>query len=574
MTRPLPRLPARNLERANLAIAAVLAALVVVGSGAATPAQEAERADGRVGLREGGRAPDGRVQHGERPGGQAESRPAESRPGGDTAPRTEGRADARPDSRPERDASVRRLPTDSTTEHTLDLGGRTLRFRATAGSIPLFEGEGGPLRAEVGYVAFTMAPPAGTPAGARPLTFLFNGGPGAASAYLNIGAVGPWRLPLDGASVSTPPALVPNAETWLDFTDLVFVDPPGTGFSRIVGGEPARKQFWSVDGDAEALAVVLRKWIDQTGRRSAPTFLVGESYGGFRVPKLARALASDQGVGVRGLVLISPVLDFATLAQRRHLPATWTYALPSMAAAALEARGTFSPAALAEAEHYAATDYLADLLKGERDGEAVERLSARVAALTGLDPALVRRLAGRIDTRTFQRELFRHQGLVGSAYDATVTAFDPSPSAARTQFPDPVLDSTKAPLTAAITALYRGPLKWSHDQPYQLLSGEVNGQWNWGRGRAPPDVVDEVRTILSADRAARILVVHGASDLVTPYFATKQILGQLPVYGEADRLALKVYRGGHMFYSEDVSRKAFRQDAEAFFRAALGAGSK
>ncbi|MFL9827977.1 S10 family peptidase [Rhodoplanes sp. SY1] len=571
MTRPLPLLPASNLRRASLATAAaVLAALAVVGSGAPIPAQEVTRSDGRVGLREGGRAPDGRVQHGERPGGPAESRPAESRPGGDTAPKTEVRPEARPDSRPERDANVRRLPSDSTTEHTLDVGGRTLRFKATAGSIPLFEGEGGPLRAEVGYVAFTMAPPAGTAAGSRPVTFLFNGGPGAASAYLNIGAVGPWRLPLDGASISTPPVLVPNAETWLDFTDLVFVDPPGTGFSRIVGGEPARRQFWSVDGDAEALAVVLRKWIDQTGRRSAPTFLVGESYGGFRVPKLARELASDQGVGVRGLVLISPVLDFATLAQRRHLPATWTYALPSMAATALEARGAFSPAALAEAEHYAATDYLADLVKGERDREAVERLSARVAALTGLDPALVRRLAGRIDTRTFQRELFRDRGLVGSAYDATVTAYDPTPSAARSQFPDPVLDSTKAPLTAAMTELYRGPLKWSHDQPYRLLNGEVNGQWNWGRGRAPPEVVDEVRTILSADRAARILVVHGASDLVTPYFATKQILDQLPVWGEADRLALKVYRGGHMFYSEDVSRKAFRQDAEAFFRGALG----
>lgn len=581
MIRSSPSLLARRPRRAGLSVsaAAVLAALVVVGSGSPTPAQEARQEagpDGRVGLREPGRPPDGRIQHGQRSDGPAEprpaeSRPAETRPAGDAAPRPEGRTEGRTEARPERDANVRRLPTDSTTEHTLDVGGRTVRFKATAGSIPLFEGEGGPLRAEVGYVAFAMAPPAGGNATTRPVTFLFNGGPGAASAYLNIGAIGPWRLPLDGASVSTPPVLVPNAETWLDFTDLVFVDPPGTGYSRIVGGEPARRQFWSVDGDAEALAVVLRKWIDQTGRRAAPKFLVGESYGGFRVPKLARELASGQGVGVRGLVLISPVLDFTTLAQRRHLPMTWVDDLPSMAAAALEKRGAWSPAALAEAEQYATTDYLADLLKGERDREAVERLTSRVAALTGLDPALVRRLAGRIDTRTFQRELFRDQGLVGSAYDATVTAFDPTPAAARTQFPDPVLDSTKAPLTAAMTELYRGPLKWSHDQPYHLLSSEVNGQWNWGRGRSPPEVVDALRTVLSADRAARVLVVHGASDLVTPYFATKQILGQLPIYGEADRLALKVYRGGHMFYSEDVSRKAFRTDAEAFFRAALGA---
>jgi carboxypeptidase C (cathepsin A) len=408
----------------------------------------------------------------------------------------------------------------------------------------------------------------------RPVTFLFNGGPGAASAYLNIGAIGPWRLPLDGATASTAPVLVPNAETWLDFTDLVFVDPPGTGYSRLVGGEPVRRQLWSVDGDAEALAVVVRKWIDQHGRQGAPKFLVGESYGGFRVPKLARTLASREGVGVRGLILVSPVLDFASLGQRRHQPQSWVAALPSMAAAALERNNGFSAEALSAAERYAATDYLADLMRGERDTAAVDRMTARVAALTGLDPALVRRLAGRVDTSTFQRELWRSRGLVGSAYDATVTAFDPDPSAARSHFPDPVLDSTKAPIVAAMSELYRGRLRWSHDQLYRLLNDEVSGQWNWGRGRSAPQVVDEVRTILASDRDARILVVHGASDLVTPYFANKLILDQLPVWGSADRAALKVYRGGHMFYAQDDSRKALRRDAEAFFRAALQGAAK
>ncbi|RAI39556.1 S10 family peptidase, partial [Rhodoplanes roseus] len=494
--------------------------------------------------------------------------------------RPAARPSARPSTPPERpaaqsgrDANARRLPSDSTTEHTLEAGGRTLRFKATAGSIPLFEGDGGPLRAEVAYVAFTM-PAAGPDAPPRPVTFLFNGGPGAASAYLNIGAVGPWRLPLDGATASTAPVLVPNAETWLDFTDLVFIDPPGTGYSRIVGDDSARRHFWSVDGDAEALAVVVRKWIDQNGRQRAPKFLVGESYGGFRVPKLARALATREGVGVRGLVLVSPVLDFAMLGQRRHLPQSWVTLLPSMAAAALELKGAYTAEALAEAERYAATDYLADLMRGERDQAAVDRMTTRVAALTGLDAALVKRLAGRIDMRTFQRELYRDRGLVGSAYDATVTAFDPTPSAAQTHFPDPVLDATKAPLVSAMTELYRGPLKWSHDQPYRILNDEVNGQWNWGRSRSSPQVVDELRTILSGDRDARLLVVHGASDLVTPYFANKLILDQLPVYGSPERAALKVYRGGHMFYSEDVSRAAFRTDAEAFFRAALKGGAK
>ncbi|WP_129610800.1 S10 family peptidase, partial [Rhodoplanes serenus] len=396
-----------------------------------------------------------------------------------------------------------------------------------------------------------------------------------ASAYLNIGAIGPWRLPLDGASVSSPPALVTNAETWLPFTDLVFVDPPGTGYSRVVGSGDARRQFWSVDGDAEGLAVFVRKWIEQNARQRSPKVLVGESYGGFRAPKLARALATREGVGVRGLVLVSPVLDFAALGQRRHDPQSWVRHLPSMAATVLEQRGAGTPQALAAAEEWAATDYLAALMRGERDAAAIERIVPRLAELTGLDPALVRQLAGRIDTATFQRELYRARGLVGSAYDATVTAFDPSPSAARSHFPDPVLDATKAPLTAAMTELYRGRLGWSHDQPYRLLNDEVNSNWNWGRGRSAPQVVDEVRAFLSGDRAARLLVVHGASDLVTPYFATKLILDQLPVYGAPERSALAVYRGGHMFYSLDDSRKAMRRDAETFFRAVLkGAGGE
>lgn len=466
-------------------------------------------------------------------------------------------------------ADPKKLPADVTTDQTVTIGGRAVKFRATAGSIPLLDAESGDLRAEVGFVAYTMGDPA-----SRPVTFLFNGGPGAASAYLNIGAVGPWRLPLAGATASTPPVLVPNGESWLDFTDLVFVDPPGTGYSRIVGGDKVRERFWSIEGDADALAVAVRKWIVKNGRERSPKFLVGESYGGFRVPMIARALAREEGIGVRGMVLISPVLDFTTLAKRDHAPMGWVMHLPSMAAAALEARHAFDEKALAEAEHYATGDYLADLLRGERDAEAVARMSDKVAALTGLDPALVRRLAGRVDNRTFQRELFRERGLIGSAYDAAVTAYDPTPAAARSRYLDPVLDATKAPITAAMTQLYRDTLGWTIDRPYALLNDAVSSQWNWGGGRSAPEVVDEVRDFLASDPKTRLMVAHGAADLVTPYFANKLILQQLPVYGEASRATLEVYRGGHMFYSEDGSREKFRRDAEAFFRAALNGAEK
>jgi carboxypeptidase C (cathepsin A) len=492
---------------------------------------------------------------------------------------------ARP--RAQNDNTALRLPADSTTEHMVELPGRTLRFKATAGSIPLLDAESGALQAEIAYVAYVIGDPGsaaspaspgnsgdpgtpGNPAASRPLTFLFNGGPGAASAYLDIGAVGPWRLPFSNISASATPALEPNAETWLDFTDLVFIDPVATGYSHIVAsGDNVRRQFFSVDGDADALAVVIRKWVEKNGRQSAVKFVVGESYGGFRVPKVARALTGRQGVGVRGLIMISPVLDFANFGLRRHMPMSWVTRLPSMAATVFEATAPFNRDALREVEAYASGDYLRDLMRGERDAEAIERMTPRVAGYTGLDAAEVKRLGARIDNGTFQRELNRKRGMVASAYDPTITAYDPSPNSPTGRFSDPVLDAIGPPITGAMTALYQGPLKWRVDQPYRLLNGDINNQWNWGRGRAGPEVVDDLRNALAGDRDLYAMVAHGASDLVTPYFGSQLILDQLPVFGSADRLKLAVYGGGHMFYSRDASRRAFREDALALYRAAM-----
>ena len=476
-----------------------------------------------------------------------------------------GEPGARP-ARPQND-NAQRLPADSTTDHAIELPGRPLRFKATAGSIPLNDAESGALQAEIAYVSYVRGDAADP---SRPVTFLFNGGPGAASAYLDIGAVGPWRLPFDNISASATPALEPNAETWLDFTDLVFIDPAATGYSHIVAsGDNVRRQFFSVDGDADALAVVIRKWIEKNGRQASMKFLVGESYGGFRVPKVARALTGRQGVGVRGLILISPVLDFANFGLRRHAPMSWVMRLPSMAATVFETKGGFDREALREVETYATGDYLRDLMRGERDAEAIERMTPRVAAYTGIDPTQVKRLAARVDTQTFQRELNRQRGMVASAYDPTITAFDPSPNSASGRFSDPVLDAIGPPITSAMTALYQGPLKWRVEQPYRLLNGEINGQWNWGRGRTGPEVVEDLRNALAGDRELHALVAHGASDLVTPYFGSQLIIDQLPVFGSADRLKLSVYGGGHMFYSRDASRRAFRDDAQALYRAVL-----
>ncbi|GAB6842793.1 peptidase S10 [Methylorubrum rhodinum] len=473
---------------------------------------------------------------------------------------------------PEREG--RRLPADSTTEQKIDLGeGRALSFKATAGSLGLVD-EDGKLQAEIAFIAYLKP---GTPeeTRARPITFAINGGPGAASAYLNIGAIGPWRLPTDGGTISPSQRLdlKPNASTWLDFTDLVFLDPVGTGYSRAADGDG--KKYWSVDSDASILAATIARYLRQNDRLASPKFFVGESYGGFRGPLIAQKLQDDVGIGLSGLVLLSPVLDFAWLQSPRTTPWGFVTRLPSLAAAALERAGTAPNRSLMkEAEAYAAGDYLADLLKGPADREAVARLTQRVAALTGLDPETVRRQAGRISAGSYQREIGREAGRVASAYDTGVTGWDPDPNAPHSGFEDPVLTGLTAPFTGAMVRLYAERLNWRvESMRYELLNNAVNRGWSWGSGRSPPEAMGALKDAMALDGALRVLVVHGFTDLVTPYFTSKLLIDQMPVYGAPDRLKLSVYPGGHMFYTRPDSRKAFHDDAADLFARALKARS-
>ncbi|GJE56780.1 S10 family peptidase [Methylobacterium thuringiense] len=478
---------------------------------------------------------------------------------------------------PERGSETRegrKLPADSFTEHSLALpGGRTIDFTATAGSLGLVD-ESGKLQAEIAFIAYVKKGDAKDVA-SRPVSFAINGGPGAASAYLNIGALGPWRLPTDGTSISPSQkiALQPNAETWLDFTDLVFIDPVGTGYSRAADGDG--KSYWNVDGDASVLASSIARYLRQNDRMASPKFYVGESYGGFRGPLIASKLQEEIGVGLSGLVLLSPVLDFAWLQSARTTPWGFVTRLPSLAAAALERSGAVPTRSLmAEAERYAAGDYLTDLLKGPGDTEAVARLSGRVSALTGLDPETTRRQAGRPTTNSYQREIGRDLGRVSSAYDTSVTGWDPDPTAPHSGFEDPVLTALQAPLTSAMVELYGKTLNWRvTNMRYELLNGAVNRGWSWGSGRSAPEVMGALKGILSLDGSLRVLVAHGYTDLVTPYFTSKLLIDQMPAYGGGERLKLAVYPGGHMFYARADSRAAFHADAADMFARALQARS-
>jgi carboxypeptidase C (cathepsin A) len=460
-------------------------------------------------------------------------------------------------------AEPHRLPADSTTKQTVALPGRTLAFTATAGSIHLFNDKGEP-QADIAYTAYQLD---GADPHSRPVTFFFNGGPGAASAYLQLGATGPWRLPIggDAAISSASPDLAPNAETWLDFTDLVFVDPVGTGYSRFVAtDEDVRKRFYSIDGDVNALAVVMRRWLEKSDRLLSPKFIVGESYGGIRVPKMVHELQSEQGVGVRGLILISPVLDFREFNGSSLLQ--YVASLPTMAAVAREAKSPVSRADMADVEAYARGDFLGDLVKGEADTDATTRLADRVAALTGIDQAVSRRLAGRFGVNEFRREFDRRDSKVTGRYDASVLGLDPDPDSSSSHFSDPSGDPLIAPLTSAAVDLITRKLNWRPDGSYHLLNGAVERSWDFGRGRSPAESISELRQILALDPKLKLLVGHGLFDLATPYFGSKILLDQLPAYASPERVKLVVYPGGHMFYSRDGSRQAFRAEAEMMMK--------
>ena len=469
---------------------------------------------------------------------------------------------ARTEEDKDQSSSQPRLPAPSITRHKLELKGRTIEFTATVEAIPLRNGKN-ELTGELVMTSFTKD---GDGSRRRPVLFAMNGGPGVASAWLDLGLVGPWRLPMSGESLysSATPVAMPNDETFLDFTDLVFVDPIGTGYSRTIGKEDnGESSFYSVDGDVQSVAVAIRRWLVKHDRLVSPKFLIGESYSGIRVPKVAHELQVNQGVGVNGAVLVSPVLDFATITGPRHNVLQWVAALPSMAATVLDAKGPVSAAQLAEAEAYAANEYLTDLARGERDGQALDRIAPRVAALIGLDVKSVRRLAGRIDGQTFRRERDRDAGTIGSPYDATVGGLDPNPNSAFSYaFEDPFLVGFGAPLASTMIEVY-SKLKWAPERKYELLSKSVSQAWKWGNRTSAPQSVDDLQKVMALDPGFKLLVAHGYADLVTPYFGSKLMLAQLPKLGDAERAKLIVYPGGHMFYSRDASRIAFRKEAEA-----------
>jgi carboxypeptidase C (cathepsin A) len=453
------------------------------------------------------------------------------------------------------------------THHSMALGDHRIDYEAIAETLPLTDAKGTTTATifTVSYIADSK------PGVARPVSFVFNGGPGAASVFLHLGAMGPEVLQTrpDGAVPNPPGHLIDNQATWLGFTDLVFVDPVGTGFSRGKGKEEnPDKPFWDVRADIASLGSVIRLWLTRNQRWASPVYLVGESYGGFRAAAMTQSLPHDVGINVKGIVLISPALDLSALHQGdRDLLAT-AFLLPSYAATAAAYNPTPPSRDISAAERFALSDYLVGLAALKGQPSPADPFINRVAGITGVPEDIVRRYRGRIPRHVFAREILRSRREVVSLYDSTITRpAGPEGNEAG----DPVLQPAVAAYGTAFNAYLAEALGVHTDLAYRVLPREISQQWNWEDQRQHGSdglAMSSLEAALLEDSGTRVLIVNGRDDLVTPYLASRWLVDQLEVPADVRAgIRLRVYDGGHMVYMHPAARSQLARDAAELYGA-------
>jgi carboxypeptidase C (cathepsin A) len=455
------------------------------------------------------------------------------------------------------------LPADAHVAQSITVDGKPLKYTATVGTIPIKNAEG-KATGEVVFAAYTVDEPN------RPVTFAFNGGPGAASVYLNLGAIGPKHVPFgaEGQSPSDPATLTDNPGTWLGFTDLVFIDPIGTGFSQsLVSPAETKTLFYGPDQDISYLSRIVFDWLVKNNRLLSRKYIVGESYGGYRAPRLASYLQSQIGVAVNGIIMVSPALSPAAGSQDLS-PIPWMITLPSIVAANYERAGKLSHETMDPVIAYTESEYATDLIKGFADPMATDAMVKKVTELTGLDPTFVRESGGRLETQAFLREEFREKGKLGSRYDPNVTAFDPYPYAPTQETNDPILLSIIAPTTTAMVDFVTNIVGWKTDVRYNALSFDVNNAWDRkgdSGAFAGAASANDLRIAVATDPKLRVLIAHGWADLSCPFMGSVLTVNQIPIMGDPTRVVVHEYPGGHMYYSRLASSLALRQDVMDLF---------
>ena len=459
-------------------------------------------------------------------------------------------------------------PISAAKRFTGTFGGQRITYTTTVAEQVLKDDKGKPKAAIVttSYIAEPRNPN-------RPVTFLFNGGPGSASLWLQMGAFGPKRvaIPSDARDDGAPPyPILDNPDSLLDVTDLVFIDPVGTGFSHAIG-DTDPKDYWGVTKDAKSVAKVIRQWLSENGRWNSPKYLGGESYGTTRSAAVVNELEGQYNdVALNGVILISTVLDFGAGAETEGAELGYITTLPSMAVTALfHGKATAaSPEAFAEeARQFAIGPYAAFLLKGQRAG-AEERAAVRreLARFTGLSEAYLDRADLRVTSGRFYKELLRDRGLTVGRLDSRYTGRDYD-NAGETPDNDPSFYGIDAGYTAAANAYFRDTVGYQPDRQYVTIGGVSDWDWKLEGGRdtnAYLNVTPYLGRALRENSGMRIFVGQGWYDFATPFFAAEYALTRTGI--PQDRIVYSYYDSGHMMYIRDQDRSKLSADVRAFIR--------
>lgn len=462
---------------------------------------------------------------------------------------------------------------------TVTIGGKAVAYNTTAGTMELLD-DNGKAKAKVYFTAYTRdnGGAAANPAD-RPITFAFNGGPGSSSVWLHMGALGPKRVEFgaEGEVLPPPGRAVNNEFSWLDLTDLVFIDPVSTGFSRAVEGEDA-KQFHGVEQDIASVGDFIRLYTTRYERWASPKFLAGESYGTTRAAGLSGYLQQRHGMYLNGIVFISTILNFQTASfDDGNDTAYWLF-LPTYTAAAWyhkrlapELQADMS-LALREAEQWASTEYLQALARGDTLSEA-ERgtIATNLARYTGLSERYVRDANLRVRIGNFTKELLRDQGLTIGRFDTRYTGRDKDNIGATFER-DPSYSAIQGAFTAAFNDYARRELGYKNDAAYEILTGRVR-PWSYGNAQnSYLNVGETLRQAMSQNPSLRVLFASGHYDLATPFFATDYTISHLglPV-GLRANVTQTYYEAGHMMYLRRADLEKLKRDVASFMGEALKA---
>jgi carboxypeptidase C (cathepsin A) len=508
-------------------------------------------------------------EQGRRRRAQPDAQPAPAQQPG--SPPTTGPATAPSGGEKERDKDAKKTEGDklSVTEHEVSVRGRPLKYKATAGTMQMKD-ESGKHKADLFFVAYEKQPAADNPA-ARPITYVFNGGPGAAAVWLHLGTAGPRRVRLNEEGDAPPPpyGLVDNEDTWLEASDLVFIDPVGTGYSRPAPGEK-QDQFSGVEEDVRWVGEFIRLYTTRYQRWPSPKFLAGESYGTTRAAALSEYLLDECGINLNGIVLISTVLDFQTLSFGGGTDLPYLVYLPSYTAAAFHYKKLPSELqadlgkTLREVENWAMTQYVQILALGTAIDPARRAEAAkRIARYTGLSADAVDKADLRIDPELFRTLLLEDQRRLLGRFDTRMTGYDRQVLRREAEW-DPSYSQYEGAYSGAINDYLRRQLKFESDVRYEVLTGRVH-PWNFGQGgNGYTYVANRLRQAMIKNPFLKVMVAQGYHDLATPYFATRYTIDHMDLSPDLRKnITQTEYPGGHFWYHGLASLMTLTADVTA-----------